>query len=247
MSKIAGKNRHPRGGSATDAHVAAELTARMLEAVANDIKGWLDRGLPVQQVGINVSMADFYIGSVAKKLESAFGRAGASLKHVILEVSEDVYFGRRDRVVAREIEAIRATGVLVALDDFGTGYASLTHLLNVPVDIIKIDKSFIARLWPDDPSMVIVDGLIEIARRLDIRVVAEGIETEGQASQLWSMGCKLGQGYAFARPAGAVTTEARLRRHAQGVPGATRLYAGMEDAGGKSGSSNEKPRQAAAG
>lgn len=79
--------------------------------------------------------------------------------HVGLEVSEDVYLGRRDRVVAREIAALRDAGVLVALDDFGTGHASLTHLLNVPVDIIKIDRSFVARLWPDDPSMVIVEGV----------------------------------------------------------------------------------------
>ena len=85
------------------------------------------------------------------------------LDDLVLEVSEDVYVGRRDRVVAREIEALRAAGVLVALDDFGAGYASLAHLLNVPVDIIKIDQSFIARLWSDDPSMVIVEGLIEIA------------------------------------------------------------------------------------
>ncbi|WP_081873424.1 putative bifunctional diguanylate cyclase/phosphodiesterase [Sphingobium chlorophenolicum] len=208
----------------TDAHVAAELTEQMLAAVAGDIRHWLDSGIPVQHVGINVSTADFYTGSIGKKLESAFDRAGVSLKHLVLEVSEDVYLGRRDRVVAKEIESLRAAGVLVALDDFGTGYASLTHLLSVPVDIIKIDQTFVARLWPEDPSMVIVEGLIDIARRLDIRVVAEGIETEVQASQLWSMGCHLGQGFAFARPGDRVTTERLLRRHAQGMGGTVPLY-----------------------
>lgn len=208
----------------TDAHVAAELTEQMLAAVAGDIRHWLDSGIPVQHVGINVSTADFYTGSIGKKLESAFDRAGVSLKHLVLEVSEDVYLGRRDRVVAKEIESLRAAGVLVALDDFGTGYASLTHLLSVPVDIIKIDQTFVARLWPEDPSMVIVEGLIDIARRLDIRVVAEGIETEVQASQLWSMGCHLGQGFAFARPGDRVTTERLLRRHAQGMVGTVPLY-----------------------
>src|SRR3546814_20351775 len=68
-------------------------------------------------------------------------------------------------------------GLRVALDDFGTGYASLTHLLTVPVDIIKIDKSFVARLAPGDASMAIVEGLLQIARDLEIRVIAEGIET----------------------------------------------------------------------
>jgi len=210
----------------SDAHVAEALTRCMLQAVARDVRGWLDDGLPIQHVGVNVSTADFYTGSIAAKLEEAFGEANVPLSHLVLEVSEDVYLGRRDRVVAREIAALRAAGVLVALDDFGTGHASLTHLINVPVDIIKIDKSFVARLWPDDPSMVIVEGLIEIARRLDIRVVAEGIETEVQASQLWSMGCRLGQGFAFAYPANRSATEALLRKHAQGIDGAIPLYAG---------------------
>ena len=209
----------------SDAHVAEALTRCMLQAVARDVRRWLDDGLPIQHVGVNVSTADFYTGSIAAKLEEAFGEAKVPLSHLVLEVSEDVYLGRRDRVVAREIAALRAAGVLVALDDFGTGHASLTHLINVPVDIIKIDKSFVARLWPDDPSMVIVEGLIEIARRLDIRVVAEGIETEVQSSQLWAMGCRLGQGFAFAYPADRIATEVLLRKHAQGIDGATPVYA----------------------
>jgi EAL domain-containing protein (putative c-di-GMP-specific phosphodiesterase class I) len=79
---------------------------------------------------------------------------------------------------------------------FSAGYA-FTNLLNTPVDIINIDRSFITRLWPDDLSMVVVQGLIDIARNLDIRVIADGIEAEVQASQLWTMGCHLGQGFAF--------------------------------------------------
>lgn len=209
----------------TDAHIAAQLTQRVVTTVARDIVGWRDQGLNIQRVGLNVSTADFYVGRLAQKLEDAFGRAGVSLHHLIIEVSEDACIGRSDRVVAREIEALRSAGVRVALDDFGTGHASLTHLLNVPVDIIKIDQAFIGRLWPDDPSMVIVEGLIDIARRLGIEIVAEGIETEVQASQLWSMGCKLGQGYAFARAADRDTTATLLRRHASGVSGTTPLFA----------------------
>lgn len=209
----------------SDAHIAAELTQRVAVTVARDIAFWRDRSLLVQQVGLNVSTADFYTGSLAQKLEDAFGRAGVSLGGLIVEVSEDACIGRSDRVVAREIEALRAAGVRVALDDFGTGHASLTHLLNVPVDIIKIDQAFIGRLWPDDPSLVIVEGLIDIARRLGIEIIAEGIETEEQASQLWSMGCKIGQGYAFARAGDRDATATLLRRHANGVEGATPLFA----------------------
>jgi len=209
----------------TDAHVASELTARMMAIVAADIGHWQNAGLLVEQVSLNVSTADFYTGSLAKKVSETFSKAGIGLNKIVLEISEDVYLGRNDRVVAREIEVLRAAGVRVALDDFGTGYASLTHLVNVPVDIIKIDRAFVARLWPDDPSTIIVEGLIEIARRLGVAVVAVGIETEVQASQLWAMGCGLGQGYAFAYPADRDATGTLLYRHAASGAGTSPLYA----------------------
>jgi EAL domain-containing protein (putative c-di-GMP-specific phosphodiesterase class I) len=114
-----------------------------------------------------------------------------------LEITESVYLGQDDPVVGRQIMSLRAHGLRVALDDFGTGFASLTHLLSVPVDIIKIDKSFVDRLTAGDPSMAIVEGLIQIARRLGIRVIAEGIEREDQAAVLRQFGCTLGQGFMF--------------------------------------------------
>jgi diguanylate cyclase (GGDEF)-like protein len=208
----------------SDAQVASELTGRMLSIVARDIRRWLDDGIPFQQVGVNVSTPDFHSGDLVRRVEQSFGREGVSLDHLILEVNEDVYLGRRDKVVARQIALLRESGLQVALDDFGTGYASLTHLLSVPVDAIKIDRSFIARLWPDDPSMTIVQGLIDIARKLGIRVIAEGIEAEVQASQLWAMGCQLGQGFAFSRAVDRWAMTDLLRRHSQRLDGAISLY-----------------------
>jgi len=209
----------------SDAQVASELTERMLAIAAADVRRWLDDGIPFQHVSVNISTADFYTGDLRRKLDDTFGRARVSLDHLIIEVNETVCIGRRDKVVEREIAALRASGVRVALDDFGTGYASLTHLLNIPIDIIKIDRSFVTRLWPDDPSMVIVQGLIDIARKLDIRVTAEGIEAEVQASQLWTMGCRLGQGFAFSPAVAREEASRLLRRHAQGVEGVLPLYA----------------------
>jgi diguanylate cyclase (GGDEF)-like protein len=228
-----------------DAHVAVGLTERMAAAIANDIVHWREQGLQIEQVGLNVSTADFYAGSLTRKLEDAFGRSGVALDHLLLEVSEGVCIGHRDRVIAREIEALRTAGVKVALDDFGTGYASLTHLLNVPIDIIKIDQRFIARLRPDDASTIIVEGLIEIARRLGIGVIAEGIETEAQASQLWSMGCKLGQGFAIARAAGRDATAMLLQRHCKGIAGTIPLNAGREVTHPEPGRSEPAKRRAA--
>jgi len=183
----------------SDVRLASHLTERIMAAVAADARSWLDQGIPLQHIGINISSADFHSGTLYGRLKAAFGRENVPLKHIILEVTESVYLGQRDPVVAREIKALRAHGLRVALDDFGTGFASLTHLLTMPVDIIKIDKSFIDRLGQGDPSLAIVEGLVDIARKLNVRVIAEGIESELQATTLVDIGCELGQGYLFSQ------------------------------------------------
>jgi EAL domain-containing protein (putative c-di-GMP-specific phosphodiesterase class I) len=127
----------------------------------------------------------------------------------------------------------------VALDDFGTGFASLTHLLTVPVDILKIDKSFVDSLSPGNPSSVIVEGLLSIAEKLGIRVVAEGVETESQAAQLSALGCVLGQGYLFSPAVDRVAMTEILVRFGQPLPaetpslGAAWVHTGDADVGAK--------------
>ncbi|MGV8935725.1 MAG: EAL domain-containing protein [Allorhizobium sp.] len=182
-----------------DAHLATQLTERMLLRVSADMRRWLDMGLPLQHVGVNLSAADFHAGNLPERLCGIFANAGVPISNVILEVTESVYLGQRDHVVADEIKALRSLGMRVALDDFGTGFASLTHLLTVPVDIIKIDRSFVERLVPGDAGAIIVEGVMGIATKLGLRVVAEGIETEAQAEQLHALGCILGQGYLFSK------------------------------------------------
>jgi diguanylate cyclase (GGDEF)-like protein len=198
-----------------DVHVAKALTERMMKLVAADVRAWLDMGIPFQHVGVNVSSADMHGGTLDSMLAAAFGREGVPLKHVIVEVTETVYMGDGDRMVRKAVETLRGKGLRVALDDFGTGYASLTHLLTVPVDIIKIDKSFVNRLAPGNASMAIVEGLLQIASKLDIRVIAEGIETEDQADLLKAAGCILGQGYLFSRAVDRYSTTELLIQRAQ--------------------------------
>ena len=183
----------------SDVHTATRLTRRMLDIVARDVRAWLDQGIWFQHVGINASSADFQGGGLHDAIREAFDREDVSLKHVILEVTETVYMGQAGARVAREIQLMRANGLRVALDDFGTGFASLTHLLSVPVDIIKIDKSFVARMEPESRSAAIVEGVLSIAHKLGIKVVAEGVETQGQARQLGVFGCTLGQGYLYSK------------------------------------------------
>lgn len=203
----------------TDAKVATELTSRMLGHITRDLEAWRDRDIPFPEIVLNVSTADFYAGDLLRKLEIAFAATGMPVSRLTLHVNEDVAAGRGDGIVARQIARLRRHGVRVALDDFGKGQASLTHLLEMPVDEIIIARSFVERLWPADPALVIVQGLIDIARQLEIRVVAKGIETEVQASQLWAMGCRYGQGFAFSRPVDRETALMFLHRHGQDVAG----------------------------
>ncbi len=199
----------------TDVHVATALTARMMALVAADLRAWIDMGIPFQHVGINVSSADLSGGAVLRVLTAAFERERVPLEHVILEVTESVYMGDGDEAVRAAIQALRARGIRIALDDFGTGFASLTHLLTVPVDVIKIDKTFVEHLAPESVSMTIVEGLVRIADKLGVRLVAEGVETEDQARQLARAGCALGQGYLVSKAVDRHAATALLLERAQ--------------------------------
>jgi EAL domain-containing protein (putative c-di-GMP-specific phosphodiesterase class I) len=191
----------------------------MLAQVARDIRTWLDNAIPFRHVSINLSMADFQRGDLDSRLGEAFARHAVSLEHIVLEVTESVFMDGPGKEVARAIERLRGKGMLVALDDFGTGFASLTHLLSFPVDIIKIDKCFIDKILTDRPSRAIVEALIDIARKLGMNTVAEGVEDAAQAECLREMGCVLGQGYHFARPADAKTTRQLLSLFAKAPNG----------------------------
>lgn len=203
----------------TDVHVATALTARMMSIVAADVRRWLDMGIPFQHVGINVSSADLSGGTVERILTSAFEREGVSLEHVILEVTETVYMGEGDQAVQQGIKALRARGIRIALDDFGTGFASLTHLLTIPVDIIKIDKTFIEHLAAGSVSMTIVESLIRIAQKMDTRIIAEGVESQEQARLLQAAGCTLAQGFLYSQAVDRNEMTALLLKRGQYVNG----------------------------
>ncbi|NMA99119.1 MAG: EAL domain-containing protein [Phyllobacteriaceae bacterium] len=200
----------------SDPRIAYELTGHMLDQVARDIRVWLDAGLDFQHVGINVTTGDFQRGDLAERIGTIFARHDVPLRYIALEVNESVFMGGSDLSVPLAVEALRAQGILVALDDFGTGFASLTHLMSFPVDVIKIDRSFTERLGIDDKAgEVVVRAILDIARRLDMRVVAEGIETDGQLEVLTRFGCPMGQGFRFSRPVSVDETTKLLRQSAE--------------------------------
>lgn len=201
----------------TDAQIATALTERMMALIAADLRKWFEQGIPFQHVSINVSSADFHSGTIYNTVTQAFDREGVSLSHVILEVTELVYMSDDAGVVQKAIANLREHGLTVALDDFGTGYASLTHLMSVPAEYIKIDKSFVDRLVDHAPSMAIVEGMIWIAQKLGMKVVAEGVETAEQARRLLELGCTMAQGYFYSRAVSAEAIQVMLQTMAEGA------------------------------
>lgn len=201
----------------TDAQIASALTERMMTLVAADLRGWLDMDIPFQHVSINVSSADFHGGTIYPAVVQAFARECVPLRHVILEVTELVYLSDDAGIVQKALSALREQGLTVALDDFGTGYASLTHLMSVPADYIKIDKTFVDRIVQHAPSLAIVEGMVGIAHKLGMKVVAEGVETAEQARCLLELGCTMAQGYLYSPAVSASEAAEMMRNMAAGV------------------------------
>jgi len=190
-----------------DPKVAHRITGQMLQAIAADMAAWQRAGIDFRHVGLNVTSADFQKGDLVQRLLRALERVQIPPSRLVIEVTEQVFMGGRKDGIARTIAQMRGHGITVALDDFGTGFASLTHLLDFPVDIIKIDRSFVAAAQSGSRSSLIVEAMVGLADRLGMKTIAEGIETQAQAEWLQAMGCNFGQGflYAQAMPAGIVT------------------------------------------
>ena len=189
----------------TDSKNAFRLTNCMLDQVAGAMRGWMDEGLELRHVAVNLSTIDFRRGNLEERLCAPFEARDVPLHHLLIEVTENVLM---DQEVASQIVRLRAKGMQIALDDFGTGFASLSHLKDFPLNYIKIDKSFVECLLTDIACSAIVEALIGIAGKMKFGVIAEGIETAEQAERLLEIGCPLGQGYHYARPVdlGSMTT-----------------------------------------
>jgi len=202
--------RHPRRGmqppgairaALEDNELAARLTDRMIDQVFADMRGWLQSGVTFGKIAINGAPADFLRGAFGERLLDKLERFELSPSLVELEVTESVFLGQLAESVERTLTMLSAAGTTIALDDFGTGFASLSHLKQFPVDVIKIDRSFVSRLTDadDEEDAAIVGAVLNLAHNLDIMTVAEGIETRAQAAYLRRRGCDLGQGYLFSR------------------------------------------------
>jgi len=162
-------------------------------------------------VSVNVSARQFSDTSFACTVRQAIADSGLEPQAIMLELTESALL-RKDERLHSELGELKNIGVKLAIDDFGTGYSSLSYLRDLPIDVVKMDKSFVEGIADSDQRLALAEGIVRIAKTLSLDVVAEGIETEVQRDLLASMGCHYGQGYLLAMPM-PLTEAEELARH----------------------------------
>jgi EAL domain-containing protein (putative c-di-GMP-specific phosphodiesterase class I) len=151
-------------------------------------------------VSVNLSVKQFQKeGRVVQEVRSALEEAGIDGANLMLEVTESVLMEDREPII-RDLEALRALGVRIAIDDFGTGYSALSYLREFPIDTVKMDRSFVHNLGEGSADAALVRSVVELGEALDMQIIAEGIEGQGQLDTVTGLRCDIGQGYFFAPP-----------------------------------------------
>ncbi len=185
-----------------------ELFCQMAVQIAQQLSVWQTLGF-TQHVCINADAAEFSHPSFLKFVRDLFDQRRIRPYQLHIEVTESSLMLRHSSV-KQQLTALKELGICLALDDFGTGYASLSYLQEYPFDFIKIDKSFISKIGNDRTQYAIVKAILDLAAALNMRTVAEGIETEQQRDLLLKIGCTYGQGYWFSYPITAEAATAML-------------------------------------
>ncbi|MBP1757095.1 MAG: hypothetical protein H6Q59_3493 [Firmicutes bacterium] len=160
---------------------------------------WEAKGLDDIELSINLSSKTLESESNFQKIEDIISSYQVDCSKIIFEITETILLTQVDMAIER-LNRLRAYGIKIALDDFGTGYSSFTHIMKLPIDIIKIDKSFIQSVPHGNEETVITQNILSLAHKLNYRVVAEGIETQEQLEYLKTSSCERGQGYLLCRP-----------------------------------------------
>lgn len=190
-----------------------DLGAWVLQEATRQLAQWHSQGWPQLWVSVNVSARQLHHDVLTSQYDHALQRSGVEPPSLELELTEHTLVDDiegHQRLLSR----LRARGVVIAIDDFGTGLSSLSYLKRLPVDKLKIDRSFVKGLPQDEGSAAIVEATLAMANAFGLKVVAEGIETPEQLAVLQCLGCVFGQGYLFSRPVEAAHFERMLNQRA---------------------------------
>jgi EAL domain-containing protein (putative c-di-GMP-specific phosphodiesterase class I) len=171
--------------------VLREACARVAE--------WNERRDKPLSVSVNLSAVQLEQTDLPEMVQAILAETGLPPYSLVLELTESLMVDHRPETL-RRLEALKALGTRLAIDDFGTGYSSLAYLRQFPVDIIKIDKSFVDDVVDEPTAAALTHGIIQLGQALQLSTIAEGIEHAGQLDSLAGGNCELGQGYYFAEP-----------------------------------------------
>jgi len=195
---------------AEDCGLIISIGAWVLQEACAQAKIWLDAGLPAAKMAVNVSGIEFQDLGFAKGIFKVLEESGLPSTALEVELTESVLMKSSEHAVS-VLGALHARGVTLAIDDFGTGYSSLSYLRRFPIDVLKIDQSFIRQISRDGDDTAIVTAVIGLAKNLKLSVVAEGVETQEELDFLRAQRCDEVQGYYFSKAVPAPVFEQLLR------------------------------------
>ena len=197
---------------AEESGLIVEIGRWVMSESCRQLAEWIEQGLasPELTLSVNLSVKQVHDGAIVDDVAAALRESGLPGHRLTLEVTEGVLVDDSEAVIGR-LAAIREMGVRIAIDDFGTGFSSLGYLSRFPVDVLKIDRSFVQRMSAKASDLAVIEAAIGLATTLGLETVAEGIERSGQTERLRELGCHLGQGFLFSRPTGASQIADALR------------------------------------
>lgn len=187
------------------------LGAWVLHEACRQNKAWQDAGLPPICISVNISARQLLEKSFVEQVIQVLESTGLSPRHLELELTESAVMANSEETV-RKLIRLKELGVSISVDDFGTGYSSLSYLKHLPIDCIKVDRSFVRDIVSDSDDAAIVGAIIAMAHALGLRVIAEGVETVEQLEFLRNQHCNEAQGYYFSRPLESLAFEELLLR-----------------------------------
>jgi diguanylate cyclase (GGDEF)-like protein/PAS domain S-box-containing protein len=187
----------------------------VIREVCRQIGVWVERGLPLMPVAVNLSARQFHRPDLAERILAYLAEAGLPPEALMLEITESMVMDKSDATRAM-LTTLADAGLSIAIDDFGTGYSSLAYLKDFPVDKIKVDRSFVTDIPVGGDDSTIASAIIQLGKSLGLRLVAEGVETESQRDFLDAQGCHRMQGFWYAHPLAPDDFETFARGRADG-------------------------------
>ena len=188
-----------------------ELDLWVMKTAMKQVSSWYQEGLKPGTLALNISMKQLEYPDLIKEINTNMQMFNFKPEWLELEITETEVMKNPDKVI-KILDQLHGLGISIAIDDFGTGYSSLSHLKRLPIDKLKIDKSFIADIPEDEAAMAIVKTMIVLAESLNLDVIAEGVETETQKKFLIEHGCSKIQGYYYSKPVSSEILESMLRK-----------------------------------